>query len=66
MCRKSKKKLLPETYRAPKLQYLGELRSLIRGAGTPNSIDFNLGACTSGGEESSASESWQCLPGFPV
>lgn len=59
-------KLLPGVYSAPKLLFLGKLRLLIRGAGTPNSIDFNLGACTSSGDQGSVSGSWKCLPGFPL
>ena len=40
---------LPAEYEAPQLLCLGQLRALIKGAGTPNRIDNNLGFCSSNG-----------------
>ena len=40
---------LPAKYEAPQLLHLGQLRTLIKGAGTPNRIDNNLGVCSNNG-----------------
>ena len=40
---------LPAKYEAPQLLHLGQLRTLIKGAGTPNRIDNNVGFCSANG-----------------